>query len=590
MRPGGRTWDLVVVGAGPAGAATALGALRADSGLRVLLLDRATFPRDKACGDGIAAQALDLLATVGVRDRVADQTPIPELRLVRGCRMVARTMARPAYVVPRRLFDARLVEAAVEGGAVLRHHRVRSLSHTTGGVVIDDGVVTGRVVVGADGAHSVVARAMGVQPGPRAVALRGYAPVADGRRGAQVIAFGSRGRPAYAWSFDRGDGWANVGYGEGLGEIGDRLTKAQLLGQLEDLLPGATIGGRDWCAHPLPLSTWHPLRPVRGGVLLTGDAAGLVNPLTGEGIFYAVASGLLAGAAAAVALRTGADPAEIYERDVRRLLAGHLRHTALAARLGRYPRVLEAGVGAAAADQGVFDDFVELGLARGRLTGARSCRHGPSADTTRRAGRTGRRSWPGSPAYLPGAPACRVGHRPPFARRPGGPMRILSVRGVVPENRYPQAEITEAFAGSLIGDGVDRALVERFHRNAGVRTRHLAVPLEQYAKIGDYGAANDTFIRAGTELGARAVTDALKAAGLTPQDVDLIVSATVTGFAVPTLDARIASLWAFVRTSSGCRWSGWGASLGRPESPGCTTTCWATQTGSPSSSLPSCVR
>ena len=124
-------------------------------------------------------------------------------------------------------------------------------------------------------------------------------------------------------------------------------------------------------------------------------------------------------------------------------------------------------------------------------------------------------------------------------------MRILSVRGVVPEHRYPQAEITDALVQSLLGVGADRAVVERFHRNAGVRTRHLTLPLEHYAELGDFGATNDTFIASGTELGARAVTDALKAAGLTPQDVDLLVSATVTGFAVPTLDARIASLLGF---------------------------------------------
>ena len=368
MTPGVPTWDLVVVGAGPAGAATALAARRADAALRVLLLDRATFPRDKACGDGVAPQALDLLATVGLADLVADRPPVSELRLLRGSQAVARTMARPAYVIPRRVFDARLVDAAVEAGAVLHRHRVRSLSGTSGVVVLDDGAFTGRVVVGADGAHSGVARALGLRPGPRAIALRGYAPVHESRQGAQVIVFGTTRQPSYAWSFDRGDGIANVGYGERLAPSGDRLSRAALLGRLEELLPGASAGGRDWCAHPLPLSRWRPLRAARGGVLLTGDAAGLVNPLTGEGIFYAVLTGLLAGAGAAVALRDGADPAAAYQRDVRGVLAGHLRHTALAARLGRSARVLGAGIAAAAADQSVFDDLVELGLARGRLT------------------------------------------------------------------------------------------------------------------------------------------------------------------------------------------------------------------------------
>jgi flavin-dependent dehydrogenase len=95
-----------------------------------------------------------------------------------------------------------------------------------------------------------------------------------------------------------------------------------------------------------------------------------VNPLTGEGIHYAVATGIAAGRATAAALRDGRpeQAGERYAHAARRILLPHLRHTALAARLARSPRVIEAGLRASAADQRVFDDFVELGLARGRLT------------------------------------------------------------------------------------------------------------------------------------------------------------------------------------------------------------------------------
>lgn len=362
-------WDLAVVGAGPAGAATAIGALELEPAMRVALLDRAEFPRDKSCGDGIAPHVIDLLDDAGVTGIVDDHEPVPRLRLERGPFRVDREMERPTWVIPRAVFDQRLVVAAQAAGATLLRHRVRALRHESS-IVLDDEVET-RMVVGADGAHSAVRRALGLVPGPMAVALRGYAPTPPERSGAQVIAFDTARRNAYAWSFDRGDGLSNVGYGELLGHRHDRPAKGQLMERLDTLLPGASDGGSGWKGHQLPLSTgrWHP---PTGRVTLAGDAAGLVNPMTGEGIYYAVATGLAAGRAAAEAWAAG-EPASAgarYARATRPMLASHLRHIAAAAWLCRHDGVIEAGLRASRADQRVFDDLVELGLARGRITTA----------------------------------------------------------------------------------------------------------------------------------------------------------------------------------------------------------------------------
>jgi menaquinone-9 beta-reductase len=357
-------WDVVVVGGGPAGAACAAAARRTDPSARVLVLDRAAFPRDKVCGDGIAPEALDVLTGLGLDAEAltAGYAVVPRLRLRSpgGGTTVERTMHRPARVVPRSVFDDRLLTAALMTGAELRRHQVRRLVVHPSHVQVDD-VLTAGVVVGADGAESVVRRALGVPPNPPdrlAIALRGYAPEPAGLEGVQVILTTEQRWPAYAWSFPLGDGRANVGYGE---LVSGGVNREGLLAGLSRLLPG--VEAEELKAHRLPLSTGRPRQPD-GRVLLAGDAASLINPLTGEGIFYAVLSGALAGAAAV----GGGDAGAAYRRTLSKRLGKHLRHSSTASRLSRWPSLMDAVFRAADADQWVFDDIVDLGLADGRLT------------------------------------------------------------------------------------------------------------------------------------------------------------------------------------------------------------------------------
>ncbi|MFD8430414.1 type III polyketide synthase [Streptomyces coelicoflavus] len=117
---------------------------------------------------------------------------------------------------------------------------------------------------------------------------------------------------------------------------------------------------------------------------------------------------------------------------------------------------------------------------------------------------------------------------------------IAAVRTALPPHRYAQDDLTEAIGDLCLPPGANRALLRRLHASSGVRTRHLALPIEQYAGLGDFGRSNDAWMAAGLDLGEEALTGALKDAGLEPADVDLLVCASITGIAAPSLDARLA--------------------------------------------------
>jgi menaquinone-9 beta-reductase len=329
-------WDAVVVGAGPGGSIAALVLARA--GARVALVDKAAFPRDKACGDLVGPRGVRVLEELGVSvpdaGHGADLLAVgPSGHRSRLPAFPGRSYAGHGIVVPRLTFDDALRSAAIAAGAEPVRARISAVEQDPGGpvraVVAGDGRrFEAGVVIGADGALSPVARLAGMLDSAAALwgfAIRAYVP-AQVPLPLLVLLDAERRRifPGYGWLFPGADGAANVGIGVGLGH---ERRQAQLRGDLDrfcgmlraagdlagDAQPGQVIGG--WLRMG---ATGTP--PAMGNVLLVGDAAGLVNPLQGEGIAPAMVSARLA------ALAVLADPAR----------AGQLYTDAVSDAFGRY--------------------------------------------------------------------------------------------------------------------------------------------------------------------------------------------------------------------------------------------------------------
>ncbi len=353
-----RTHDLIVVGAGPAGSAAALAALNRDRGARVLMLDRAPLGRDKVCGDGIAPHAVAELRTLGV-DAVRPEEIVPTVRLsAPGGASNAAVTASPGYVIPRAAFDERLARAAVDAGAELVREKVSSVVQSGDLVTVDDRY-SAPIVIGADGSNSVVRRLVGEPSNTgraMAVALRGYAP-SIGSDELEIRWDRKRaGGLCYAWAFPTSDGVTNVGYGMSSAAMSGG--RAELTERMRALLPEYDLDGVELAGHTLPLTVSRP-RPSVGRVLLVGDAASLINPFTGEGIYSAIASGAMAGSAA---VEGADDAARVYRKRLgRRFSRQHRQMTAL------YPLidsrlVLDTVIRACRADRRLFDRLLDVGL------------------------------------------------------------------------------------------------------------------------------------------------------------------------------------------------------------------------------------
>lgn len=305
-------WDVVVVGAGPAGATAARHA--ALGGARVLLLDKASFPRYKTCGGGIIGQSRHRMNDRALATIEAD---VPEvgfsLRMGRVTRV--RTKAPFVAMVDRERFDQANVDAAKEAGAEFRDSaNVRSLADEDGHTrltLADGETLLARVVIGADGSGGRVGRHVGVVVARTDLGLEVEVPRRPEHATTGVLLDWGPRPGTYAWVFPK-EKTLTVGVIERKGH--GEQTRAYLDDWLERLDLHPTDEDRS-SGH---LTQWRgaqsPLR--RGTVVLAGETAGLLEPWTREGISFALRSGEWAGIAAAAHTRGDGAALDRYEAQV----------------------------------------------------------------------------------------------------------------------------------------------------------------------------------------------------------------------------------------------------------------------------------
>jgi geranylgeranyl reductase family protein len=356
------TTDVVVVGAGPAGAAAAITLARA--GRDVTLVDKARFPRDKICGDGLTTGALRLLEDLGLDPgAVASWRRVDDI-VVRGPSGHQVTFPLPrgqgtyAAVARRADLDAALLERARAAGAkVLDGHACTGVTEGDDGVAVaveGAGELEAGFVVAADGMWSPVRKHLGLAtPGYRGEwhAFRQYFTGVTGPAASQLIVwFEPDILPGYAWSFPLPDGRANVGFGI---QRGGKVARVQEMAAIwPDLLARPHVRaalGPD--AEPeAPHRAWPiPARIDRVELtgrrtLFVGDAAAATDPLTGEGIGQALLTGVLA--ARAILDHGPAAPAvtAAYARAARAALLADHRMSMLLIRAVRHRKGVRAGL------------------------------------------------------------------------------------------------------------------------------------------------------------------------------------------------------------------------------------------------------
>jgi geranylgeranyl reductase family protein len=396
------TADVAVVGGGPAGAAAAITLARA--GRDVVLVDRARFPRDKCCGDGLTAGALRQLDSLGLRpDAVASWKQVDDavVRSPSG-REVRFPLPRGAgtfAAVARRVdLDSALLDLARAAGVkVLDGHALAGASQDHVRVRLDVagiGAIHARYAIGADGMWSPLRKSLGAgEPGYLGEwhAFRQYFAGVDPAAATDLFVwFEPDLLPGYAWSFPLPDGRANVGFGI---QRGGNVARVQDMKTLwPELLARPHVravlgdGARPEAPHkawPIPARIDTAVLH-RGRALFVGDAAGATDPMTGEGIGQALATGVLAARAitAAGPYRAGQAGAA-YERAARDALVADHRMSMLLIRALRHRKGASAAVRVAGTTawtrrnfaRWLFEDYPRAALFRpaqwapGRFTG-----------------------------------------------------------------------------------------------------------------------------------------------------------------------------------------------------------------------------
>ncbi len=352
-------WDVIVVGAGPAGSSAAR--VAAEHGASVLLLDRATFPRYKTCGGGLIGISLgnippEVLKTVEQR--------ITRVRFTLRGRVASTHRSRTPFLslVQRDRFDQALVDAAVAAGVTFRDGvGVTRIVDDAGGVTVttSDGDFRGRHLVGADGAGGRIGRHVGVTPGGVDLALEhDLVRPASGGWDDRVFLDWGRQPGTYAWMFPK-EKTLTVGVIQRRGE------PDQTRAYLEHYTRSLDLQGAEVTRSSGHLAQWRtadsPLR--RGNVIVAGDAAALLDPFTREGISFALRSGSWAGEAAASARKDGAALDRYVQRVERELAPDIAAGEKLLRLFERRPALVHAGLGFSVVGARIF-----IGVCRGELT------------------------------------------------------------------------------------------------------------------------------------------------------------------------------------------------------------------------------